>query len=112
NSMLREVASSMSSVSVSGSGTVTYDRAGSIHIARFASGGFPEPGQLFYANESGPELVGTMGGRTAVANGDQIVSGIQNGVENGNMPVVAALYQLIAIAERIAEKDTTVELDG
>lgn len=113
NSMLREIASAMSSVSVSGSGNVTYDRAGSINIARFASGGFPEPGQLFYANEFGnPELVGTMGGRTAVANGDQIVSGIQNGVENGNMPVVAALYQLIAIAERIAEKDTTVELDG
>lgn len=82
-------------------------------ISGYASGGFPEPGQLFYANEFGnPELVGTMGGRTAVANGDQIVSGIQNGVENGNMPVVAALYQLIAIAERIAEKDTTVELDG
>lgn len=82
-------------------------------VQGYASGGFPEPGQLFYANEFGnPELVGTMGGRTAVANGDQIVSGIQNGVENGNMPVVAALYQLIAIAERIAEKDTTVELDG
>lgn len=46
----------------------------------FANGGFPESGQLFMAREAGPELVGTMGGRTAVANNDQIVEGIRMGV--------------------------------
>lgn len=46
----------------------------------FATGGFPESGQLFMAREAGPELVGTMGGRTAVANNDQIVEGIRMGV--------------------------------
>lgn len=46
----------------------------------FASGGYPETGQLFLAREAGPELVGTMGGRTAVANNDQIVEGIKAGV--------------------------------
>lgn len=46
----------------------------------WASGGFPETGQLFIAREAGPELVGTMGGHTAVANNDQIVDGIRAGV--------------------------------
>ena len=46
----------------------------------FASGGFPDEGQMFIARESGPEMVGTIGGRTAVANNDQIVEGIRQGV--------------------------------
>lgn len=50
------------------------------HDGKFASGGFPESGQLFIAREAGPELVGTMGGHTAVANNDQIVDGIRAGV--------------------------------
>ena len=45
-----------------------------------ASGGFPDAGQLFIANEAGPEMVGTMNNRTAVANNDQIVEGIREGV--------------------------------
>lgn len=53
---------------------------GSIYLQGFASGGFPENGQLFLAREAGPEIVGTMGGRTAVANNDQIVAGIREGV--------------------------------
>ena len=46
----------------------------------YASGGFPDEGQMFIARESGPEMVGTIGGRTAVANNDQIVEGIRQGV--------------------------------
>jgi hypothetical protein len=42
----------------------------------YANGGFPEGGQLFLANENGPELVGNIGSRTAVANNDQITEGI------------------------------------
>ena len=53
---------------------------GSVYLQGFASGGFPEEGQLFISRENGPELVGTMGGRTAVANNDQIVEGIRAGV--------------------------------
>lgn len=46
-------------------------------IPRFASGGFPNSGDLFFANEAGyPEFVGSMGGKTAVANNDQIEQGI------------------------------------
>lgn len=46
----------------------------------FASGGFPETGQLFMAREAGAEMVGSIGGRTAVANNDQIVAAISQGV--------------------------------
>lgn len=46
----------------------------------FAEGGFPDVGQLFVAREAGPEMVGTMGNKTAVANNDQIVQGIRSGV--------------------------------
>lgn len=46
----------------------------------FASGGFPDEGQLFMAREAGPELVGTMGGRTAVANNQEITEGIRQAV--------------------------------
>lgn len=46
----------------------------------YANGGFPDVGQMFIARERGPELVGTMGGKTAVANNNQIVEGIQSGV--------------------------------
>lgn len=49
-------------------------------IPYFANGGFVDKGQLFVARESGPEMVGRMGGRTAVANNQQIVDGISAGV--------------------------------
>lgn len=43
-----------------------------INLSAFARGGFPTKGQLFIANESGPELVGRIGNKTAVANEGQI----------------------------------------
>jgi hypothetical protein len=46
----------------------------------FADGGYPDVGQLFIARESGAEMVGNIGGRTAVANNDDIVDGIAEGV--------------------------------
>lgn len=46
----------------------------------WAQGGFPQEGSLFIAREAGAEMVGSMGGRTAVANNDQIVEGISQGV--------------------------------
>lgn len=46
----------------------------------YANGGFPDAGQLFIANDAGPEMVGSIGGKTAVANNDQIVEAIAQGV--------------------------------
>lgn len=46
----------------------------------YAAGGMPDVGQLFISREAGPELVGTIGGRSAVANNDQIVESVARGV--------------------------------
>ena len=74
----------------------------------FAKGGFPESGQLFWAREAGPELVGTMGGRTAVANNSQIVDGIRAGVRDANSEQNALLIQQNELLRAILEKDNTV----
>ena len=50
------------------------------HAGKFASGGWPDAGQLFFARESGPEMVGTIGGNTAVATNPDIVAAIEGGV--------------------------------
>jgi hypothetical protein len=72
-----------------------------------ASGGFIDQGQIFLAREAGPEMVGTMHGHTAVANNDQIVTGISEGVSNANAPVVSAIYALMGLVE---SKDFTVAI--
>ena len=47
-----------------------------------ANGDFLDTGQLFVAREAGPELVGSIGNKTAVANNDQIVQAVSIGVQN------------------------------
>lgn len=50
-------------------------------IKGYATGGFPDTADFFYANENGvPEYVGSMGGRTAVATNNDIVKGVSDGV--------------------------------
>lgn len=61
-----------------------------ITIPRFETGGFPSMGQMFIAREAGPELVGSIGNRTAVANNDQIVESVSRGVYQA---VVSAMGQ-------------------
>lgn len=63
--------------------------AGYASVPRFASGGYVDAGQLFIAREAGPEMVGTMGGRTAVANNDQIEAGIEEAAYRGFMRAIA-----------------------
>lgn len=46
-------------------------------IPTLAEGGFPAMGQMFIAREAGPELVGQIGNKTAVANNSQIIEGIR-----------------------------------
>lgn len=51
------------------------------NITKYALGTENAPaGQLFVAREAGPELVGTIGGHTAVVNNDQIVASVSDGV--------------------------------
>lgn len=53
-----------------------------IHLPTFAAGGFPAAGSLFIAGEAGAEMVGSMNGRTAVANNQEITDGIARAVFN------------------------------
>lgn len=62
-------------------GTTTSGNYGGSHSSgNFAQGGYPDEGQMFIAREAGPELVGTIGGRTAVASNNDILEGIRAGV--------------------------------
>lgn len=79
-------------------------------IPRFAEGGFPEMGQLFIANEAGPELIGQMGNRTAVANSEQIVQGVSSGVAQANMSLEQKVERLIMVTEAILQKEFTAEV--
>ena len=72
-------------------------------VRLYASGGYPTEGQLFVARESGPELVGNISGRTAVATNDDILEGIRQGV-----------YEAVsaAIGSGYGSQDVRVYLDG
>ena len=69
----------------------------------FADGGYPEQGQLFVAREAGPELVGSIGGRTAVASNDDILDGIRQGVYDAVSAAMGGSY---------GSQDIRVYLDG
>ena len=85
---------------------------GRVEIPRLAEGGFPETGQMFIAREAGAEMVGNIGRRTAVANNDQIVSGIAGGVAQANEEQNALLREQNSLLRAILEKDSGVYLDG
>lgn len=76
--------------------------------ALYADGGFPTQGQLFMAREAGPELVGTMGGQTAVANNGQIIEGIKGGVESANAQQNELLRQQNSLLTQILAKDISI----
>jgi len=64
-------------------------------FGKFAEGGFPQTGELFISREAGPELVGTLGGHTAVANNEQIVEGISRANEDLVTVVAAGFARVV-----------------
>ena len=86
---------------------------GRITMPTYAEGGFPETGQTFIARENGiPEMVGTIGRRTAVANNEQIVESVASGVAEANGEQNALLREQNALLRALLEKDSGVYLDG
>ena len=84
-----------------------------ITVPTFAQGGFPESGQTFIARENGiPEMVGTIGRRTAVANNEQIVESVASGVAEANGEQNMLLREQNSLLRALLEKDTGVYLDG
>ena len=77
-------------------------------VAEYANGGFPVAGDLFLANEAGPEYVGSIGGKTAVSNTDQIVDGIKGGVEQANAEQNELLRQQNSILMQLLSKELTI----
>lgn len=55
--------------------------------------GLPPVGQMFVAREKGPELVGTLGGHTAVMNNNQIVGSVSDGVARAVRSVLGTSQQ-------------------
>lgn len=76
----KEFSKELNGINFNGKPVYGYDIGTPTRPKQYATGGFPTRGDMFIANEQGPEMVGTIGGRTAVANNDQIVSAIEAGV--------------------------------
>ena len=81
-------------------GTGTWSKVTVPKIEAFAMGGFPQ-GDLFIANERSPELVGTIGGRTAVSSGGEI-TGIRDAVNQGTATEANLLNTAIGLLRIIA----------
>ena len=81
---------------------------GNVTVSMKAEGGYVDQGQLFVAREAGPELVGSIGSHTAVANNDQIVAGIASGVESANSEQNALLRQQNSILVQLLNKQLTI----
>ena len=72
-------------------------------VPRYAGGGYP--GDLFIANDGGPEMVGRIGSRTAVVNNDQIVAAVSRGV-------YTAVKEAFSDSGSSRGGDTVVQIDG
>lgn len=84
-------------------GQSTWADISSFGIFGYADGGFPDYGDLFIANEQGPELVGTIGTRTAVANSSSIETAIYNAVRSAMSDSTGG---------QSADIHVTVDIDG
>jgi len=75
-------------------------------IIPHASGGFVRSGDLILANENGNfEMMGKMGNQPVVANNQQIVSGISQGVAQANSGVESRLTTIETLLNRILQKE-------
>lgn len=74
-------------------------------IPKLASGGMPEKGEMFIAREQGPELVGRIGGSTAVMNNGQIVQSVASGVRDANAEQNALLREQNSLLRKLLEKE-------
>ncbi len=81
----------------------TWGGLGLLALKKYADGGFPDYGDLFIANERGPELVGTIGNRTAVANSSSIETAIYNAVRSAMSDSTGG---------QSADIHVTVDIDG
>ena len=81
-------------------------------IVQYATGGYPSRGTLFWAGEYGlPEMIGTVGGKTAVASSAEI-TGIRESVMESSIAEQNMMGQMINLLQAIAAKDLSVNMDS
>ena len=74
----------------------------------YASGGFIEPATYFKAGENGvPEILGTVGGKSAVAGGQEI-TGISNAIYSTGQTEAQLLSAAVQFLQIIANKDFSI----
>lgn len=98
--------------SLDGAFDIEQNKVPTVSVRWYAGGGFPENGEMFIAREAGPEFVGAIGNRTAVANNDQIVEGIAGGVAEANAEQNALLREQNELLLAILNKTGNINLDG
>lgn len=64
-------------------------------------------GQLFVARESGPEMVGSVGGRTAVVNNEQIVESVSRGVYEAVKSAIGSIGGDLTVVVKVGEETLT-----
>ena len=79
-----------------------------IGLQGFADGGFPEMGELFLARESGNELVGRIGSKSAVMNNDQLISSVALGVRDALVDAIGNTDESITVPVVIKLNDDTL----
>ena len=79
----------------------------SLPALNFAKGGLPPVGQLFVANERGPELVGHIGGQSFVANQNQMMDLLDKKIGNSGSGVKNATFVINVGSKKIAEQVLT-----
>lgn len=60
-----------------------------------AEGGYVQTGTYFYAGEAGPELIGTVGGKTNVTNQEQFTAGMEGIMDNTNSVILQAAQFIV-----------------
>ncbi len=91
-------------------GTVSViNNQATLALNAYAAGGFPEKGEMFIAREAGPEMVGRIGKKTSVANNEQIVTGISQGVSDANSEQNALLREQNNLLRQLLSKETNVK---
>lgn len=77
-------------------------------VRGYASGGFIEPATYFKAGENGvPEILGTVGGKSAVAGGQEI-TGISNAIYSTGQTEAQLLSAAVQFLQIIANKDFSI----
>lgn len=75
------------------------------NVEYYAAGGFPTQGSLFWAGEGGvPEILGNVGGKTAVAGGAEI-TGIKEAINDTSKEEIALLRKQNQLLQALLQKD-------